>query len=184
MAGLHAMSSGDSQICLGVIVGARGLKGDARIKSFTADPADVAAYGPLATDDGAQLELKVIGEAKGVVIARINGAEDRTAIEALKGKRLYVARDVLPETEDEEEFYHADLVGITVVDEQGKECGTVTAIYDFGAGDMVDMCLLDGRAVLIPFTAAAVPTVDVSARRLVVAAEALAATDVEQEDDP
>jgi 16S rRNA processing protein RimM len=119
-----------------------------------------------------------------VVIARINGAEDRTAIEALKGKRLYVARDVLPETEDEEEFYHADLVGITVVYEQGKECGTVTAIYDFGAGDMVDMCLLDGRAVLIPFTAAAVPTVDVSARRLVVAAEALAATDVEQEDDP
>ena len=183
MAGLHAMSSGDSQICLGVIVGARGLQGDARIKSFTAEPADVAAYGPLATDDGAQLELKVTGEAKGVVIARIKGAEDREAIEALKGQLLYVARDVLPETEDEEEFYHADLVGITVVDEQGKECGTVTAIYDFGAGDMVDMRLLDGRTVLIPFTASAVPTVDVAARMLVVTAEALAAAEVEPGDD-
>lgn len=168
------MSSDDSKICLGVIVGARGLKGDVRIKSFTSNPADVAAYGPVVTDEGAALTLKVTGEAKGVVIGRIKGVEDRTAVEALKGQNLYVARDALPETKDEEEFYHADLVGLRVVNELGKECGTVSAIYDFGAGDMIDLRLTDGRTVLIPFTTAAVPTVDVAARQLVVMADVLA----------
>lgn len=177
------MSSGDSQICLGVIVGARGLKGDARIKSFTSDPAGVAAYGPVVTDDGKELILKVTGEAKGVVIARIKGVEDRTGVEALKGQRFYVARDALPATEDEEEFYHADLVGLKVVNEQGKECGTVSAIYDFGAGDMVDLRRPDGRSVLIPFTASAVPTVDVAVGKIVVTAEALATAEEEPEAD-
>lgn len=174
------MSAGDTQVCLGVIVGARGLKGDVRIKSFTADPNDVAGYGPLMTDDGASLDLKITGEAKGVVIGRIKGIDDRTGVEALKGQKLYVERDALPSTDDEEEFYHADLVGITVVDETGKECGTVGAIYDFGAGDVVDLRLPDGRTVLVPFTSAAVPTVDIAAGRMTVLASAVAAA----EDEP
>ena len=174
------MSSGDTRVCLGVIVGARGLKGDVRIKSFTAEPQDVAAYGPLMTDDGSTMTLKITGEAKGVVIGRIKGVEDRTKVEALKGQNLYVERGALPDTGDKEEFYHADLVGITVEDETGQECGTVTAIYDFGAGDMVDLRLPDGHTLLVPFTAAVVPTVDVAAGRMVVMASALAAA----EDEP
>ena len=177
------MSSGDTRVCLGVIVGARGLKGDARIKSFTADPKDVAAYGPLMTDDGSKLALKITGEAKGVVIGRIKGIEDRTEVEALKGQKLYVERGAFPDTGDEEEFYHADLVGITVVDETGKECGTVSAIYDFGAGDMVDLRLPDGRTVLVPFTSAAVPTVDIAAGRMIIMASALAAAEDEPSQD-
>ncbi|NKB42880.1 MAG: ribosome maturation factor RimM [Alphaproteobacteria bacterium] len=174
------MSSGDTRVCLGVIVGARGLKGDVRIKSFTADPQDVAAYGPLMIDDGSTMTLKITGEAKGVVIGRIKGVEDRTKVEALKGQNLYVERGALPETGDEEEFYHADLVGIRVEDETGQECGTVSAIYDFVAGDMVDLRLPNGRTVLVPFTSAAVPTVDIAGGRMVVMASALAAA----EDEP
>ncbi|MDG2242731.1 MAG: ribosome maturation factor RimM [Rhodospirillaceae bacterium] len=177
------MSAGDTRVCLGVIVGARGLKGDVRIKSFTAEPEDVAAYGPLTTDEGSRLELKITGEAKGVVIGRIKGVEDRTKVEVLKGQNLYVARTALPETEDEDEFYHADLVGITVEDETGRECGTVSAIYDFGAGDMVDLRLEDGRTVLVPFTSAAVPKLDIAAGLMVVTASALASAEDEPSED-
>ena len=174
------MSVDEKRVCLGVVVGARGLKGDLRIKSFTANTRDVAAYGPMTTEDGAQLTVKVTGEAKGVVIGRVAGVGDRTQAEALKGQRLYVAREALPETDNEDEFYHADLVGVTVVDETGTECGTVSAIYDFGAGDMVDVRLPDGRTLLVPFTLSAVPTIDMAEGRMVITAAALAAA----EDEP
>jgi|DEB0MinimDraft_10_1074344.scaffolds.fasta_scaffold97117_2 16S rRNA processing protein RimM len=176
----------EAPVCLGVVVGARGLKGDVRIKSFTADPQDVAAYGPVATDDGQRLELKITGEAKGVVIARIAGISDRTAAEDLKGQRLYVARDALPQTEDEDEYYHADLIGMTVVDETDAECGTVIAIYDFGSGDVIDLRLTDGGTVMLPFTRAVVPKVDLSAGHLVVsrpALEAALADETPQDDE-
>ncbi len=114
------------------------------------------------------------------MIGRIKGVEDRTKVEALKGQNLYVERGALPETEDEDEFYHADLVGIAGEDETGRECGTVSAIYDFGAGDMVDLRLPDGRTILVPFTSAAVPNVDIAAGRMVVTASALASA----EDEP
>jgi len=155
-------------VCLGVVVGARGLKGDVRIKSFTEDPYDVAAYGPVQTDDGQSLALTITGEAKGVVIARIKGVADRTQAEDLKGQRLYVPRAALPHTDDEEEYYHADLIGLAVVDETGTECGTVIALYDFGSGDVIDLRLTQGRTVMLPFTRAAVPEVDVSGGRLVI----------------
>lgn len=169
------MSAGDDRVCLGVIVGARGLKGDVRIKSFTDDPKDVGAYGPVTTEDGASLTLNITGEAKGVVIGRIADVTDRTQVEALKGQKLYVTRDVLPEPDDTDEFYHADLVGLSVVDEMETECGTVTAVYDFGGGDMIEVRQPDAPAVLVPFTLASVPTVDVAGGKLVVTAEAWAA---------
>lgn len=172
-------SKGDDRVCLGVIVGARGLKGDVRIKSFTDDPKDIGAYGPVTTDEGASLTLDITGEAKGVVIGRIKGVVDRTQVEALKGQRLYVARDVLPAPEDTDEFYHADLIGLTVVDEMETECGTVTAVYDFGGGDMIEVRQPNGPVVLVPFTLASVPTVNLDAGQLVVTAEALAAAQPE-----
>lgn len=165
----------ESRVCLGVIVGARGLKGDMRIKSFTDKPKDVGAYGPVMTEDGASLTLNITGEAKGVVIGRIEGVADRTQVEALKGQKLYVARDALPDPKDTDEFYHADLIGLTVVDEMETECGTVTAAYDFGGGDMIEVRQPDGRAVLVPFTLESVPTVDMASGRVVVTAAALAA---------
>lgn len=166
------MSTGDDRVCLGVIVGARGLKGDVRIKSFTDDPADIGAYGPVTTDEGQSLSLNITSEAKGVVIGRIEGVADRTKVEALKGQRLYIARDALPEPEDTDEFYHADLVGLTVVDEMETECGTVTAVYDFGGGDMIEVRPADGPTVLVPFTLASVPTVDLAKGKLIVATDA------------
>ncbi len=164
----------EGKVCLGVIVGARGLRGDLRIKSFTEDPADIAAYGPVDTDDGQSLTLKITGEAKGVVIARSKGIEDRTQADTLKGQRLYVARDALPETDEEDEYYHADLIGLDVMDETDEICGTVIALYNFGGGDMIDVRRPDGSTLLLLFTPTVVPVVDVSAGRIVVDSTALA----------
>jgi 16S rRNA processing protein RimM len=173
------MSGNDNRLCMGVIVGARGLKGDLRIKSFTDTATDICAYGPVTTDDGTELKLKVTGEAKGVVIGRVAGVDDRTKADALKGQKLYVARNALPDTEDKDEFYHADLLGLSVMDETGKECGTVNAIYDFGGGDIIDVRLPDSRTLMVPFTADSVPKVDLKAGKLVVLASALAAAEGE-----
>ena len=151
----------DGKLCLGVIVGARGIKGDVKVKSFTGHPADVASYGPLETDDGQRLTLKVTGEAKGSVVVRISGVTDRTKAEALKGQQLYVERSQLPESDDEDEYYHADLIGLSVVDETDTECGTVIALYDFGAGDVIDIRRPAGHTLMLPFTADAVPEIDV-----------------------
>ena len=149
-----------------------------RIKSFTDKPKGIAAYGPVCTDEGKSLTLKVTGEAKGVVIARSEGVANRSQAEALKGQRLYVSRQALPRTEDEDEFYHADLIGLDVVDETDIICGTVIALYDFGAGDMIDMRRPDGRTILLPFTTDMVTEVDISVGHIVVNAEALAQLEV------
>ena len=161
------------RVCLGVVAGARGLKGELRIKSFTEVAADVAGYGPVVTDDGQTLTLNVIGEAKGVIVACTEGVTDRTQAEKLKGQRLYVARDALPATQDEDEFYHADLIGLDVVDETEQPCGTVIALYNFGGGDIIDVRRPAGRSVMVPFTMAAVPVIDTAAGRIVVDSSAL-----------
>ncbi|MCB2109272.1 MAG: ribosome maturation factor RimM [Rhodobacteraceae bacterium] len=156
------------RVCLGVIVGAKGLRGEVRIKSFTADPAGLAAYGPVATEDGAQrFKLKVVGSAKGVVIARIDGVKDRTAAEALKGLELFVERSALPDT-GEGEYYHADLIGLAVekVDADGgvpERVGTVTQVMNFGGGDILDVALAAGGTEMVPFSADAIAEVDLDA---------------------
>jgi 16S rRNA processing protein RimM len=153
---------------VGVIVGAHGVRGAVRVKPFTAEPASVAAYGPVEDETGSRrFELRVVGEGKGVVIATLKGVEDRNAAEALKGLRLYVARAALP-APGEEEFYHADLVGLEAVTRAGTPLGRVRAVHDFGAGDSLELALAAGGTLLVPFTKAAVPEIDLAGGRLVV----------------
>lgn len=158
----------DARVLVGVIVGAHGVRGAVRIKSFTADPAAIAAYGPLEDESGTRrLEIRLVGEGKGVVIATLKGIEDRNAAEALKGLRLYVPRAALPPP-GEEEFYHADLIGLAAVRRDGTPLGRVCAVHDFGAGDSLELALADGGTLLVPFTKEAVPEIDIAGGKLVV----------------
>jgi len=157
------------RICIGAIAGVRGLKGEVRIKSFTAEPDDVAAYGPVSTEDGeTSFQINVTSHAKGLVIARLDGIQDRTAAEALKGTRLYVAKDVLPEPDDGE-FYHEDLIGLTATADTGEELGTIKAVHNFGAGDILEIDTGDDEDdLMVPFTNETVPVVDLEQGGVVV----------------
>lgn len=171
------------RVCLGVMVGAHGVRGLVKVKAFTAEPADVAAYGPLSDESGTrQWRLEVTGpapgKAEGVVLVRVEGVRDRDAAQALHGVRLYIERAALP-APDEEEFYHADLIGLRVEDAAGALLGTVRAVENHGAGDVLEVEGADGRALLLPFTRAAVPLVDIAGGRLV--AEPPAEVDVPSE---
>jgi 16S rRNA processing protein RimM len=158
----------DERLCVGVIAGAHGVRGLVKIKSFTADPANLTAYGPLTDESGARrYQVAVTGRAKGVLLARIEGVGDRDAARALSGARLYVARAALPEPEDEE-YYHADLIGLAVEDRAGAPLGRVAAVQNFGAGDILEIERPDQGALLVPFTKAAVPLVDPAGGRVVV----------------
>ena len=161
-------------VCIGAVAGAHGVRGNVRIKPFTDAPEDVAAYGPVTDAGGARsFDLTLIGEAGGAVIARLSGIEDRDAAEALKGLRLHVPRERLP-APAEEEFYHADLIGLRVVDSQGRAAGSVHALHDFGAGDLIELRLPSRRLVLLPFTRTAVPKIDLAAGEVTVDAAHLA----------
>ncbi len=139
-----------------------------RIKSFTARPEDVAAYGPLADQTGCRhLELRLIGAAKGVLIARLPGVEDRNRAEELRGLRLYLPRAALPPPA-EDEYYHADLIGLAAVLGDGTPLGQVRAVHDFGAGDTLEIARPGAPPAMVPFTRAVVPIVDLEAGRLVV----------------
>ena len=168
--GLMASDPSEARVLLGVIVGAHGLRGQVRIRSFTAEPEDVAAYGPLWDGEGARsFALRITGRSSGALIGSIEGVESRDSAEALKGTELYVARARLPEP-SADEFYHADLVGLKVEDESGATLGTVKAVHDHGAGPFVEVASgNDGETRLLPFTRAGVPIVDLAAGRLVVA---------------
>jgi 16S rRNA processing protein RimM len=156
------------KVCLGMIAGAHGVRGDVRVQSFTADPADIVAYGPLTDEAGTRkLSLKLVGETRGQLIARIAGVADRNAAEALKGLRLYVERSALPATAAEE-YYHGDLLGLRCELRDGEAYGTVAALHDFGAGDVIEIERPGGERVMLPFTSAVVPVVDLAGGRLVV----------------
>jgi len=160
----------EERVCLGVMVGAHGVRGLVKVKSFTEDPADVAAYGPVSDAAGHRhWRLEVTGQAKGVVLVRIQGVTDRDAAQALHGTRLYVERAALPALEEAETFYHADLIGLRVEDGDGRNLGTVRAVENYGAGDVLDVAGPDGQSFLLAFTRAAVPLVDLAGGRLVAA---------------
>ena len=154
------------RICVGAIAGAFGVNGEVRLKSFTAEPADIANYGPLTTEDGARaFTVKLTRPITGGLGARLSGVATREDAEALKGVTLWAPRDVLPSLPDDE-FYHTDLIGLEVVDTGGQVLGRVRAIFDHGAGDILEV--VGGKAVLLlPFTRAVVPTVDLTAGRIV-----------------
>ena len=155
-------------VCVGAVAGAFGVHGEARVKSFCAEPEAIAEYGPLVTEDGARrFAIRLIRPVKEGFAARLSGVETREQAEALKGTRLYVPRERLPQPEAEE-FYHADLIGLAAVDTGGAPIGRVAAVHDFGAGDVIEIDRGGGKTVMIPFTRAVVPEVDLAAGRLVV----------------
>lgn len=156
-----------ARVCVGRIGGASGLRGWVRIASYTADPADIAAYGPLTDETGRRLTLAVKRMAKGSVIAAIDGVADRDAAEKLAGLQLYVDRASLPPP-DEDEFYRADLIGLAAVTPDGSPLGRIVAVEDYGAGDVIELRLTEGGSVLVPFTRAVVPVVDIAAGRVVI----------------
>ena len=171
------------RLCIGVVVGAHGIKGGVRIKPFTADPADLTSYGPVSTETGQTWRLKGASvDGKGVVTAKIDGVEDRTQAEALKGAKLYIERGALPEA-DEDEFYIADLIGLAAETPDGKPLGTIKAVYNFGAGDVVEVSGEQGE-ILVPFTLKAVPVVDIKARRVVIDPPELTEAEAEEDQGP
>lgn len=153
-------------ICVGAIAGAFGVRGEARVKSFCADPAAIADYAPLFTEDGREVGIRITRALSGGFAARLTIATTREAAEALKGTRLYARRERLPNLPDDE-FYHADLIGLAVLDTGGAEIGRVRAIHDFGAGDILEIERPGERPVMLPFTRAIVPTVDLAAGRII-----------------
>lgn len=159
-----------NSILLGKIGAAHGIRGEVRISAFTEDPLAIAAYGPLATDRP-RLVITITDArvAKNVVIARLKGVADRNGAEALNGVSLYIDRDRLPETEDEDEFYHADLIGLAVRGEDGDVMGEVVTLANFGADDLLEIRLSGARqTVYLPFTRAVVPVVDIAGGHVVV----------------
>ena len=155
-------------VCLGAITGAHGVRGQVKVKPFTENPDDVVSYGPVTDEAGTRsFTLQVVGRAKEQVVVRLEGVGDRNAAEALRGTRLYVSRDKLPETEDGA-FYHADLIGLRVEDTAGETIGEVTAMFDFGACDLVEFRGLDGKSHMVPFTEEIVPVVDLAGGRIVI----------------
>jgi 16S rRNA processing protein RimM len=159
-----------ARICLGQIGAAHGVGGEVRLRSFTAEPAAIADYGPLQTEDGRVLQIEALRPAKDHFIARLSGVRDRDAASALASTKLYVPRERLPEPQAPGEFYHADLVGLAVFDRAGAKVGTVVAIHNFGAGDLIEVQeAAGGRTQLVPFDEATVPVVDIAAGRIVVA---------------
>jgi 16S rRNA processing protein RimM len=150
------------KVCVGVVIGAKGVRGEVRIKSFTASPGDIAAYGPVTTTDGRTFKLKVAGFAKDAVTVRLEGVADRDAAEAMKGTELYVDRAALPPPEDGS-YYHADLIGLAAVLTTGEVLGEVTAVFNFGAGDVLEVKRPNGETELIPFPGPAVEKVDLAA---------------------
>jgi 16S rRNA processing protein RimM len=157
------------RIVVAQIGAAHGIRGEVRLFSFTGDPMAIAGYGPLETEDGLQrFEIEAVRPAKDHLVAQLRGVHDRDAAEQLRNLKLYVPRSRLPPPADEE-YYHADLIGLTVIARNGADLGTVVAIHNFGAGDLVEIAPRSGGAtVMLPFTDSAVPLVDIAAGRLVV----------------
>lgn len=148
------------RVCLGVIVGAKGIRGEVRIKSFTEDPADVGAYGPVASEDGTQSwAVQVTGAAKGTVTAKLKGVADRNQAEALKGVKLFVERARLPEPEGA--YYHADLIGLDVRLTTGEAKGKIVAVHNFGGGDIIEVGDGTNETAMVPFSGEAIAEVNV-----------------------
>lgn len=156
------------KICVGAIAGAFGVKGEVRLKSFTATPKDIATYGPLETESGGQsFTVKITRQIKNGLAVRLSGISTKEAADALRGAQLFVARDRLPSLPDDE-FYHADLIGLPVADTGGQPLGTVIAVINNGSDDLLELRAPGQKqTVLLPFTKAVVPTVDLTQARIV-----------------
>lgn len=150
-------------VLMATVGGAQGLRGAVRLRTFTADPLAVGDYGPLYASDGRHFAVLSVRPAKGAVIAQLDGIADRNAAEALAGTDLFVDRSALPdEALEDDEFFHADLIGLSVQDGRGDAVGVVVGVHDFGAGDVLEIEQPDRRRVVVPFSRAAVPHIDLA----------------------
>jgi len=161
------------RVCLGQIGAPHGVRGEVHLHSFTAEPAAIASYGPLATDDGRVVNIENLRQhvstRKRNFVAKLAGVTDRSAAERLVNAKLYVPRERLPEPQATDEYYYADLVGLHARDRAGNDHGTVVAIHNFGAGDIIELQPPNGGATeLLPFDAATVPEVDIAHGRLMI----------------
>jgi 16S rRNA processing protein RimM len=158
------------RICVAQIGAAHGVRGEVKLRSFTEDPAAFTSYGPLESEDGKRrFEIETLRPANDHFVARIAGVADRDAAAKLTNLKLYVSRDRLPPVEDDNTYYHSDLIGLAAVTQDGATLGTVKAVLNYGAGDIIEIATADGSLpLMVPFTSAAVPTVDIKARRIVV----------------
>ncbi|MBL9050625.1 MAG: 16S rRNA processing protein RimM [Tabrizicola sp.] len=156
-------------ICIGAIAGAFGVTGEVRLKSFCSEPADIASYGPLYSEDGSKTyHITLTRPVAGGLGARIAGIATKEAADALRGTSLFVSRDRLPSLPDDE-YYHADLIGLSAYDTGGALLGKVTAVYNHGAGDIIEISSPRHKsALLLPFTTEIVPNVDLAGGRLIV----------------
>lgn len=158
------------RICVAQIGAPHGVRGEVRLRSFTEDPLAFVEYGPLESEDRKQrFKIEALRPAKDHFVARLSGVADRNAAEKLTNVKLYVPRDVLPDIEEDETFYHADLIGLDAFTQDGAKFGTVATIHNFGAGDIVEIRRESGDLVMLPFTETVVPEVDIAKKRIVVA---------------
>lgn len=157
------------RVCVGAIAGSYGVKGEVRLKSFCADPEAIADYAPLFTEDGARsFDVSITRSIKNGFAAQLSGVSSKEAADALRGVQLFVDRDKLPDLPDDE-FYHADLIGLEVLDTGGTRLGTVRAVQNHGAADLLEIAGPGLKnTVLLPFTIEAVPTVDLATGRIIV----------------
>ncbi len=163
------MSKLQNPILMATIGAAQGLRGEVRVRSYTDDPLALGDYGKLHSADGRLFEILEIREGKNVVVVRFRGINDRNAAEALNGLELFIERENLPDEElDDDEFYYADLEGLEAVDEAGNSYGTVSGVYDFGAGDLLELKGPGRRPTLIPFSEAAVLEIDLEGGRILI----------------
>jgi 16S rRNA processing protein RimM len=155
-------------ISLGVISGAHGIRGQVKIKSFTANPEDISCYGPLLDSSGKQYQLTITGGTNDALIATVGGVTDRNAAEALRNTELFVPRSALPEA-GKHEYYHEDLVGLKLLTQDGRPYGTIAAMHNFGAGDLVAIKRESGEEEFLPFTRAIFQEIDIKEGRVVIA---------------
>lgn len=184
-ASTNTMTKLTNPVLMATIGAAQGLRGEVRVKSYTAEPVSLGDFGTLYDAEGRSFEILEIREAKTVVIVRFRGINDRDAAEALNGCQLFIERDNLPDDElDEDEFFYADLEGMEVHDADGNQYGVITAIFDFGAGDLLEIKSPNRRPVLIPFTESAVLEIDIEDRKLMIDPVAAGLVDDEDEGKP
>ena len=158
----------EDKVCLGAIVGVHGIKGEVKVKSFSDDEKNLARYGVLTNEAGDQnFNLKIVGHSKELLRVKIKGVDDRNTAETLIGTGLYVKRDLLPDLA-EDEFYHTDLIGLDAKDNNGEVIGKVNAIYNFGAGDLIEIKLSDDKLEMLPFTTQFVPTINIKEHFIIV----------------
>jgi 16S rRNA processing protein RimM len=157
-----------AQICVARIGAPHGIRGAVKLWTFTEDPLAVMSYGQLRTKDGGRaFEVATAREAKGHLVATLKGVATREDAERLNGVELYIAREKLPETDDDE-YYHADLIGLAAVSTSDAPIGRVIAIHDFGAGTIIEIAPPEGNSLLLPFSNAVVPVVDIKGGRVVI----------------